>query len=123
MTERSTSLGEFTGLGGMATARSMGTPVPGGAQVVATSVTAAYTTQLPEGSHVAVVMTTAGFIRMATTTSEPAVANTDMYIPANTLVFVRLGRNALNVAHKYVSVVLGSGTGSMYVCPMEGNQY
>lgn len=123
MAERSTSLGEFAGLGGMGLARSMGTPVPGGAQQVSMSTTAAYSTVLPEGLHIAVTATVACFIRMSIDNTTPAVVGSDLYVPANTTIYVRMGRNNANVPYKYISSVLSTGTGTLYLCPMEGNQY
>lgn len=123
MAERPTSLGEFAGLGGMAQARSMGTPVPGGAQQVSLTTSAAYSTPLPEGLHIAVTATAACFIRLSVNNSTPAVVGSDMYVPANTTVYVRMGRDNTNVPYKYISSILGIGTGTLYLCPMEGNQY
>lgn len=123
MTERSTSLGEFSGLGGQATARSMGTPLPGASQVVTIGAAATYSTLLPAGSHLAVTCTSAAFVRCSTTLADAAVVNTDMYVQAGGRVIIRLGRDASNVAQTYLSVIQSTAGGFMYVTPMEGNQY
>lgn len=123
MAERTTSLSEFTGLGGRATARSMGTPIPGGGQTVALSVTSASSTKLPEGVHVAVYSTVLAFLRMGVLSTDAAVSGVDMPIPANTLVFLHLGRDDSNNPYRYISAVASAGTGSMYIMPMQGNQY
>lgn len=87
------------------------------------STSVAYSTKLPEGLHIAVTATAACFIRMSVDNTTPAVVGSDMYVPANTTIYVRMGRNATNVPYRYISAILSTGTGTLYLCPMEGNQY